>query len=30
LQFLIGQAMARLKGKGNPDVLRKLLKEIIG
>jgi len=24
LQFLIGQAMAKLKGKGNPDILRKL------
>lgn len=24
LQFMIGQAMAKLKGKGNPDILRKL------
>ncbi|OGM89693.1 glutaminyl-tRNA synthase (glutamine-hydrolyzing) subunit B [Candidatus Wolfebacteria bacterium RBG_13_41_7] len=29
LQFLIGQAMAKLKGKGNPEVLKKILKEII-
>ncbi|MFA5098696.1 MAG: Asp-tRNA(Asn)/Glu-tRNA(Gln) amidotransferase subunit GatB [Candidatus Paceibacterota bacterium] len=30
LQFLIGQAMAKLKGKGNPEALKKILKEIIG
>lgn len=29
LQFLIGQAMAKLKGKGNPEALKKILKEII-
>jgi len=29
LQFLIGQAMAKLKGKGNPEILKKILKEII-
>ena len=29
LQFLIGQAMAKLKGRGNPEILRKILKETI-
>ncbi len=29
LQFLIGQAMAKLKGRGNPDTLKSLFKEII-
>lgn len=29
LQFLIGQAMAKLKGKGNPEALKKILKKII-
>ena len=27
LQFLIGKAMAELKGRGNPEVLRKLFLE---
>ena len=27
LQFLIGKAMAKLKGRGNPEVLRRLLEE---
>ncbi|MEK7611771.1 MAG: Asp-tRNA(Asn)/Glu-tRNA(Gln) amidotransferase subunit GatB [Patescibacteria group bacterium] len=27
LQFLVGKAMAELKGKGNPEVLQKLFKE---
>jgi aspartyl-tRNA(Asn)/glutamyl-tRNA(Gln) amidotransferase subunit B len=27
LQFLIGQAMAKLKGQGNPDVIAEVLKE---
>ena len=29
LQFLIGQAMAKLKGRGNPEILKKIFKEII-
>ncbi len=29
LQFLIGQAMAKLKGRGNPDTLKNLFKETI-
>ena len=29
LQFLIGQAMAKLKGRGNPDALKNLFKEAI-
>ncbi len=29
LQFLVGKSMAALKGKGNPEVLRNLIKEAI-
>ena len=29
LQFLIGQAMAKLKGRGNPDALKKILEKLI-
>ena len=29
LQFLIGQAMAKLKGRGSPEILKKIFKEII-
>ncbi len=29
IQFLVGKAMAELKGRGNPEVLRKLIKENI-
>lgn len=29
LQFLIGQAMAKLKGRGNPDILTNLFKKLI-
>ncbi|PIY58916.1 Asp-tRNA(Asn)/Glu-tRNA(Gln) amidotransferase GatCAB subunit B, partial [Candidatus Wolfebacteria bacterium CG_4_10_14_0_8_um_filter_39_64] len=27
LQFLIGQAMAKSKGRGNPEIFRKLFKD---
>ena len=29
LQFLVGKAMAELKGKGNPGALQKIFKEIL-
>ncbi|MEK7593097.1 MAG: Asp-tRNA(Asn)/Glu-tRNA(Gln) amidotransferase subunit GatB [Patescibacteria group bacterium] len=29
LQFLIGQAMVKLKGRGNPEILKKIFKETI-
>ena len=29
LQFLIGRAMAELKGKGNPEVIRKIFTKFI-
>ena len=30
LQFLVGKAMAELKGKGNPAVLQKVFRELLG
>jgi aspartyl-tRNA(Asn)/glutamyl-tRNA(Gln) amidotransferase subunit B len=30
LQFLVGKAMAELKGKGNPQVLQKIFREVLG
>ncbi len=30
LQFFVGKAMAELKGKGNPQVLQKIFKEVLG
>lgn len=30
LQFLVGKAMGELRGKGNPQVLQKILRELIG
>lgn len=30
LQFLIGQVMEKLKGRGNPELLKKIFKKIIG
>jgi len=29
MQFLIGRAMGRLKGRGNPDILKKLLRDCL-